>query len=174
MKTWAKIEGGYIVAVASAARQPVGQWEELPAGAWPGWQARPSPAHKPRRIGNLVAWEDPRSLEQARAARIALIREARDAHINGTFWWDGSEFDSDQVSQTRLLGAVVAAAAQGFEPVAWRLADNTWRILTASDLAAVYGALQAHLRDAFSDFSACEAAINAATTVAAVDAVTWE
>lgn len=141
-------------------------WVGIPPGGGRGRELRES--------GGALYWHDCRTLDDARSSRVAAMRNARDARINSTFWWDGSEFDSDQVSQTRLLGAVVAASAPGFSQVGWRLANNTWRQLTASDLASVYGALQTHLRNAFSDFAQREAEINAATTVSAIDAVTWE
>jgi hypothetical protein len=174
VKTWAKIKGGYIVAIANAARQPLGEWVELPEGAWPGWQARPSPSHKPRRIGNLVAWEDPRTLEQAREQRLAQIQAERDAVLFGGFQWDGSTFDSNADSQSRLMGLRVDAMLPTFTPRGWRLADNTWRTLSAADAAGIWVALTEHMEGQFRRFEAREAAINAATTVAAVDAVTWE
>ena len=133
-----------------------------------------SAGRKLREANGALYWHDTRTLAEAQALRIAAMREARDAVLNGTFTWDGSTFDADQVSQTRLLGAVVAALEPGFDPTLWRLADNTWRELTATQLRAVYQALQQHVRACFTQFGQREAAINAATTVAAVDAVTWE
>lgn len=174
MKTWAKLEGEFITAIAEAVRAPLGEWVEIPVGVWTGWQARPSPTHRPAWRGGLVVWLDPRPIEMARAARVAAMRDARDAVLNSTFTWDGSTFDADQVSQTRLLGAVVAALEPGFDPTLWRLADNSWRELTGTQLRAVYQALQQHVRASFTQFGQREAAINNAATVAAVDAVTWE
>lgn len=124
--------------------------------------------------GGAYQWIDPRTLEQAKAARVAAMRDAREAALAGWFTWDGSAFDSDQVAQTRLMGLYVASQAQAFEPAGWRLADNTWRVLDAEDTAAVWGALQAHIRATFAQFAAREAAIAAAQTNADIDFITWE
>lgn len=126
-----------------------------------------------RQSSGVLFWHDTRTLTDAKAARVALMREARDAAINGTFTWDGSGFDADQVSQTRILGLKVASTEAGFTGQAWRLANNTWRTLSAADAAGVWTALQTHVAGHFTTFASRDAAIAAATTVAVVDAITW-
>ena len=172
MSKYAKLVDGEVVGTVDTDGDMPAPWLLIPDSF--SWAARPSAQHKPMYAAGVVSWTDARTLAQARAAHITAMRDARDAQINGTFTWDGSQFDADQVSQTRLLGAVVAASSSNFEPVTWRLADNTWRELSAANVAAVYTALQLHVRSHFVTFAAREAAINAATTVSAVDAVTWE
>lgn len=114
------------------------------------------------------------SLEVARVARIRELRQMRDAEINGGFVWDGSKFDSDQASQQRLLGALVAAQGGMLASVEWRLFDNSWRTLSAADLGQVYLALAQHTQAAFARFQACEEAVAAAETHEAIWAVQWE
>ncbi len=116
---------------------------------------------------------DHRTLAQAKAERVAAMREARDAQVFGTFTWDGSTFDADQVSQSRILGLLVSSQQAGFEATAWRLADNSWRLLSAGDAASVWAALQAHVRGEFLHFALRETEINAAATIAEVGAVEW-
>lgn len=115
-----------------------------------------------------------RTLAQARSERIAFLRARRESQERAGFVWGGSTFDSDDKAQMRIMGLAVAASAPAFEPATWRLADNTWRTLSASDALAVWGALQAHIRTQFETFAAREAMVNAAATVAEVDAITWE
>ena len=114
-----------------------------------------------------------RPLAQIKAERVRQIKTARDAAIYGTFVWDDSVFDADQVSQTRILGLKVASTDVNYAPIAWRLADNSWRQLSAADAGGVWDALQAHVSGHFHTFAAREAAIMIATSIAAVDAVTW-
>ena len=166
--------GGFFTAIAEGAVAPEGTWVALPADSWPGWGARPSPKHRPALVDGAVVWSDPRTLAQARLDRIAAMRAAREAAIASPFTWDGSSFDADQVSQTRLLGLFIASQAPAWPGQLWRLANNDWRLLDASDMADVWAALQAHLAEHFTTFATREAAINAAATLAAVDAITWE
>ena len=52
-------------------------------------------------------------------------------------------YDSDQVSQGRIMGAAAAGVDQ-----TWTLANNTTVELTALQLQQLYGALQAHVASA--------------------------
>ncbi|MFA5567471.1 MAG: DUF4376 domain-containing protein [Trueperaceae bacterium] len=107
-------------------------------------------------------WIDERSLIDVRADLLLRVRTERDARIEGGFVWDGSPFDSDAaISQPRLLGLFTTALAGGLPPEGypWRLADNTWRVLSANDAVAVWAAFQAHMAGHFSVFAAHEQAI---------------
>ena len=111
------------------------------------------------------------ALPDATARRLAELHAKRDSVINSTFIWNGSEFDSDQVSQTRILGLYTSAVnTPAFFPLDWRLADNSKLPISAVDAVGVWSALQLHIQGAFSTFWAHEAAINALTTVATVQA----
>lgn len=135
--------------------------------------AKASPRYGARWSNASMSWIDLRDLAMAKSQQVEAMRQAREAVINGGFVWDGSGFDSDQLAQLRLLGVVMAAQVPGFEPVDWRLTDNTWRTLDAAAVAGVWGALQMHIRDAFARFGELEGEINAATTPEAVAAVEW-
>ena len=86
-------------------------------------------------------WEDPRTLVDLKANKWSDIKRARDAQEFGTFFWDGSEFDCDQVSQARIQGAVLSAVVANSMgvpySVEWTLADNTKRTLSASEVIAM-------------------------------------
>ena len=107
-----------------------GEWVDLPAS--------PSPYH----IFNydLKDWIDPRTLDEIKAQKWAEIKAMRDRLEFGGFEFDGGIYDSDQVSQGRIMGA----AAAGLDQV-WTLADNTTVELSASQLQQLYAALQTYI-----------------------------
>lgn len=118
-------------------------------------------------------WIDERVLEQMQGDLLAAVKRERDARIESGFEWDGSPFDSDAaISQPRLLGLFTTALAGGLPPegYAWRLANNSWRVLSAADAAAVWGAFQAHMAAHFAAFAAHEAAVLAETDTEALQA----
>ncbi len=125
-------------------------------------------------VDGSLEWEDSRTLAEAKVNRIALMRDARDAKLFGGFEWDGSTFDSDMRAQSTLLGMFTTAALATLPDTPFRLADNSWRVLTAADMPVLWSALQAHIGGAFSQFAAREYAINSASTNLEVDTVVWD
>lgn len=123
------------------------------------------------------AWVDQRSLDDVKAAKWTEIKAAREAIEYGSFTWDGSTFDADPVSTSRIMGAfalALAAQAAG-QPYSqdWTLADNTTRTLSAADMLTVGAALGARVAGAFATASTLRAQIEAATTIEEVEDVTW-
>lgn len=88
----------------------------------------------------IKQWVDLRSLDEIKAQRWTEIKSLRDRLEFGGFEFDGGIYDSDQVSQGRIMGAAVAGVDQ-----VWTLADNTTVELSASQLQQLYAALQAHI-----------------------------
>ena len=132
---------------------------------------RPSPVHT--FDYTTKQWVDPRTLSDLQAAKWEQIKRDRDEVEFGGFTWDGSPFDSDAISQSRIQGAVqLAAMAPGFT-IDWTLADNTARNLNGEDLANVAAALGMHVATQHAKARTLRSQIEAATTVAEVDAVTW-
>lgn len=89
-------------------------------------------------------WIDPRSLDDIKAQKWEEIKSQRDQLEFGGFEYNSNIYDSDQVSQGRIMGA---AAAAGVDQV-WTLADNTTVELTALQLQQLYAALQSHIAGA--------------------------
>lgn len=118
-------------------------------------------------------WIDERPLNDVRADVLARLRNKRDALLEGGFTWDGSTFDSDTaVSQPRLLGLFATAIAGGIPPSGypWRLKNNSWRVLSAADAIAVWGAFQGHMAALFGAFAVHEATVTALTSADALRA----
>lgn len=113
------------------------------------------------------------ALSDAKADRWATIKAARAAAEFGGFSWGGSAFDSDALSQSRVMGAVQLAQLDPGFTIAWTLADNSVRILNAQDMVAVGVALGQHVAVQHEKARALRAQIEAAQTAAEVAAVTW-
>ena len=105
-------------------------WVEMPP--------QPSPYHSFDFVEKQ--WIDPRSIDEVKAQKWDGIKLQRDQLEFGGFVFEGNIYDSDQVSQGRIMGA----ASSGIDQT-WTLADNTTVDLTASQLKELYTALQAHI-----------------------------
>lgn len=82
----------------------------------------------------------PPTLEEVKELKWAEIKKQRDRLEFGGFNYLGMVFDSDQVSQGRIMGAAAAGVDQ-----TWTLADNTTVELNAMQLQQLYATLQAHI-----------------------------
>lgn len=83
------------------------------------------------------------TLMDIKARKWAEIKSQRDQLEFGGFEFEGNVYDSDQVSQGRIMGAAVAGVDQ-----TWTLANNTTVELTALQLQQLYAALQSHIAGA--------------------------
>ena len=105
------------------------------------WITPPPPAIKDQHFDYTTKqWIDPRTLDEIKAQKWAEIKSGRDSLEFGGFEFNGGIYDSDQVSQGRVMGAAVAGVDQ-----TWTLADNSTVDLSASQLQQLYAALQAHI-----------------------------
>ena len=107
-------------------------------GEWYAAEGKPSETHI--YDYDLKDWVDPRTLDEIKAQKWVEIKSQRDQLEFGGFEFDGGIYDSDQVSQGRIMGA----AAAGLDQV-WTLADNTTVELSASQLQQLYVTLQLHI-----------------------------
>lgn len=85
-------------------------------------------------------WTDPRSLDEIKAQKWSEIKSQRDHLEFGGFEFGGNIYDSDQVSQGRIMGAAAAGVDQ-----TWTLANNATVELTTLQLQQLYAALQSHI-----------------------------
>ena len=132
---------------------------------------RPSKAHV--FDYSTKTWVDPRTLDEHKSAQWALIKAARDEAEFGGFTWDGSVFDSDQVSQARIQGAVLLATGNPNFVVDWTLADNTVRSLTADDLIVLSLALGEHVSLQHSRARDARALLDQATSLSEVQSISF-
>ena len=88
----------------------------------------------------LRQWVDSRSVDEIRNQKWDEIKVQRDRLEFGGFTFEGNIYDSDQVSQGRIMGAAIAGVDQ-----VWTLADNTTAELSTSQLQQLYAALQVYI-----------------------------
>lgn len=133
--------------------------------------ARPSAHH----VFNFSSktWIDPRTLQDHRDAKWEQIKASRNATEFGPFTWDGSIFDGDTKSQNRISGAVQMAGLSPTFSTEWTLADNTVRILNASQVIQVGIALAQHVDTAYAVARTLRNQINTAPTPDEVAVINW-
>lgn len=105
------------------------------------------------------SWVDLSTLDEIKAQKWVEIKSQRDQLEFGGFEFEGNIYDSDQVSQGRIMGAAIADVDQ-----VWTLADNTTVELSASQLQQLYAVLQAHIASAHERGRIARVAIESAST----------
>lgn len=124
-----------------------------------------------------MSWQDQRTLQQAKDARWAEFKAARQLMMQAPITVAGRTFDADLASQQMITGAVVnelllereGANSPGVE---WTLADNTEVHLSAAQVFELGTQLAARSAMVFALFRAARTAIYACTTRAELDAIT--
>lgn len=128
-------------------------------------------------LGPAPASDQTGNLKRLKAKKWQEMKDARDAIEFGSFTWDGSTFDSDPVSASRITGAFALALAAKLtgQPFSeeWTLLDNTTRTLSADDMLAVGVARGTAVAAAHHRASTLRAQISAATTAQQVEAIQW-
>ncbi len=134
-------------------------------GYWRAMPEKPSQHHTFDYLSK--SWSDMRSLDEVKAYKWEQLKQQRNVLEFGGFEFEGDIYDSDQVSQGRILGASIAGLSQ-----VWTLANNSTRLLTASQLQQLYAALQTHTALVHERGRIAREAIMSATTKEDVEAVT--
>lgn len=124
-------------------------------------------------LSGLVTASD--KLEQAKERKKQEINAACEAAIDGGFFYDGHTYDSDQRSQTNIIGTANAVTAgvplpSGFT---WRTADNQNVPMDGSGIIALGAALLAHIPAQYQRSWQLKAQVDAADTQADLDAIKW-
>lgn len=122
-------------------------------------------------FGTVAPIPEP-SLAEVKSAKLAQIERDRDTqrYANVSAW--GRNWQADQTSQDLLNGAINLAGHGVPLPAVWRDADNAdMPVTTLSDLVTIAYAMAAATQTAYATSWARKAAVEAATTVAGVEAV---
>lgn len=107
-------------------------------GNWCRLPDSPSAAHEYDYTTHT--WVDKRTLEEVKDTKWEALKLERSQIEFGGFEFEGNTYDSDQVSQGRIMGAAFAGIDQ-----VWTLADNSTVELSPLQLQQLYAALQAHI-----------------------------
>lgn len=116
-----------------------------------------------KNTGVIIRSVDVELLKEAKWVEIKLQREQLEF---GGFEYAGNIYDSDQVSQSRIMGAAVAGINQ-----VWTLADNTTVELSASELQQLYAAMQSHIASVHERGRSARLAIESAVTKEEAEAI---
>lgn len=123
------------------------------------------------------AWKDPRTLADIKATRWSEIKRHRDLLEASGFPYQGKRLDSDARSVQRINTAVQAAqaalAAQQPFPIVWTCADNSLLALDAAGVLGIPVALATYADQLHQLAKGLRTQIEAATTVAQVQAIAW-
>ena len=112
------------------------------------------------------SWKDFRSLSEIKVKKWESIKAQRTSLEHSGFEFEGNIYDSDQVSQGRIMNAALAGIDQ-----VWTLADNTTSKLTASQMQQLYVAMSQHVAAIHERGCIARAAIEAAQTKEEVEAI---
>ncbi|MFP6818691.1 DUF4376 domain-containing protein [Acinetobacter sp.] len=107
-------------------------------GWWVDIPAQPSLKHTFDYV--LKKWVDLRTLEQVKNEHWSAIKAKRDAFEFKGFEFESHYYDSDQVSQQRILLAMNADVSQ-----VWTTASNEFIELSPSQLRGLFQSLQTHI-----------------------------
>lgn len=117
---------------------------------------------------NFKEWVDPRSLQEIKDQKWIDIKNSRTVFEFGGFDFNGDIYDSDQISQGRIMGAAMAGVDQ-----VWTLKDNTTKLLTSDQLKQLYSALLSHIALVHERGRIAREAVYAASTKEEVEAVVF-
>lgn len=130
---------------------------------------------EPMSGSTLIA--EPEGLFTAKARKWSELKLERDRREYSGFVWDGSGFDSDTISQSRIQGAIQLAilAQQSNQPfsINWTLADNSTRVLNGAEMIQVGMALAQHVQALHETARILRAQVDAASTIEQLQSVAW-
>ena len=112
------------------------------------------------------------SLSEAKASKIAEIEAARYAEEVGGITVGSYTIDTDRTSRAQLVSDLLAFRGGLVLSTDWK-ASAGWVPLTALFIEVVYAAVEAHVRECFAKEKELTDDVNAASTVSAVQAITW-
>lgn len=124
----------------------------------------------------IDGWElraDP-TLEEVKAAKVAELKEKRDAEEVEPIAYGGNNYDYDDKARDRINAAIIALDVQGEgASIEWTTADNTNVSVTAADLRGVIAAVAVRSNALHVKYRELKEAVEGCTDKAGVEAVAW-
>ena len=116
---------------------------------------------------------DEELLAAAKPAKIAELKAQRDAREVEPITYNGNSYDYDDKARERINAAIIALDVQGADAsIDWTTADNQDVKVTANDLRMVIAMVAQRSNALHVAYRAAKDKVEAATTVAEVEAVT--
>lgn len=117
----------------------------------------------------------PPALEVIKTAKIAELKAERDTKEVEPIACDGQLYDYDDKARERINAAIIALDVQGADAsIDWTTADNADVRVTANDLRMVIASVAKRSNALHVAYRAAKDKVEAATTVAEVEAVTLD
>lgn len=114
------------------------------------------------------------NVARVKAAKFAEIEASRDAAVAANATALGYQWQADDRSVKLLNGAITLGAQGAPLPAVWRTADNiNMPVSSLADLLAIAGAIAAQTQTAYARSWVLKAAVESATTIQQVEAITW-
>lgn len=160
-----------------------GAWENIEDNRgkeyWLQDDAYGTPAHKMETLGALPAdavFTPPqKTLEQVKQEKIIELKATRDIREVEPINYQGYSFDYDSKARDRISAAIVALEVAGASAtLTWTTADNKDVKVMADDLRCVIAAVAQRSNALHVAYRAAKDKVEAATTVAEVEAVTLD
>lgn len=135
-------------------------------------KAQKVPGHKWSNV--TMSWVSSETLGQARARKWEWAKSERERLELSPITVGAHTYDADQKSQSKIAGAVqMAVLVGGTFSVDWTLSDNSAVTLGQSDVISLGLAVGARTAGLWATSRTLRTAIETATTIAEVDAITW-
>ena len=116
---------------------------------------------------------DAELLASAKPAKIAELKAERDSKEVEPITYNGNSYDYDDKARERINAAIIALDVQGADAsIDWTTADNADVRVTANDLRMVIASVAQRSNALHMAYRAAKDKVEAATTVAEVEAVT--
>ena len=118
---------------------------------------------------------DAELLAAAKPAKIAELKAERDSKEVEPITYNGNSYDYDDKARERINAAIIALDVQGAGiSIDWTTADNTDVKVTAQDLRRVIAVVAQRSNALHVAYRAAKDKVEAATTVAEVEAITLD
>ncbi|WP_304095419.1 DUF4376 domain-containing protein [Phascolarctobacterium succinatutens] len=118
---------------------------------------------------------DAELLAAAKPAKIAELKAVRDSKEVEPITYNGNSYDYDDKARERISAAIIALDVQGADAsIDWTTADNQDVKVTADDLRCVIAMVAQRSNALHVAYRAAKDKVEAATTVAEVEAVTLD
>ena len=160
-----------------------GKWENIEDNRgkeyWLDTDAFGTPAKTMKELGafptGAVFTAPAKTLEQLKQDKINEFKSIRDAEEVKPIEYKGNLYDYDEKARDRINAAIVALELQGEgATIDWTTADNADTPVTATDLKMIIAAVAVRSNKLHTAYRIAKEKVEAATTAADVEAVTFE
>ena len=103
----------------------------------------------------------PEQLEDRKAQKKRQIKERRDKAISAGTTINGVSVATDDLSQQRITGAALAATVDNTTTIKWKLPDDTFVTLDATQIIGIAQGVRAHVQACFDREAELLAALDA-------------